>query len=280
MYGKIAAFGLLAVANARPAVTVPLSDVVHSTVASVASTAMSAATSTDAAIASYSTGAGIGATGTGTAGGAASTGAASYGAKFPLSNGFPNVQVPSSQLDTIEQQAHGTLPGPNGAPPTGLHDDTINSLAFIAFNELFEVSFFSTLVADISASKPGFTAGDIAPADRDTVLANLKVIVAQEELHALNALGAFNANTGKTIEPCTYKFPVKDFKSAIALAQTFTDVVLGTLPDIQTVAATAGDIGLIRPVGSVIGQEGEQNGFFRYFQGKVPSELPFLTGKY
>ena len=29
---------------------------------------------------------------------------------FPLSNGFPNIKVPSPALTAIEQQAHGTLP--------------------------------------------------------------------------------------------------------------------------------------------------------------------------
>ncbi|KAI7111353.1 hypothetical protein KC352_g35871, partial [Hortaea werneckii] len=49
-------------------------------------------------------------------------------------------------------------------------------------------------------------------------------------------------------------------------------------PDIQTIFANDGDNGLIRGVGSVIGQEGEQNGFYREILGKVPSALPFLTG--
>lgn len=30
--------------------------------------------------------------------------------KFPLANGFPNIQIPSSALTAIEQQAMGTLP--------------------------------------------------------------------------------------------------------------------------------------------------------------------------
>jgi hypothetical protein len=38
-----------------------------------------------------------------------------------------------------------------------------------------------------------------------------------------------------------------------------------------------GDIGLIRGVASVIGQEGEQNGFFRFKADKIPSAVPFLT---
>jgi hypothetical protein len=41
------------------------------------------------------------------------------------------------------------------------------------------------------------------------------------------------------------------------LASTITDVVLGTLQDIETKLAMNGDFGLVRPVVSVIGQEGE-----------------------
>ena len=33
----------------------------------------------------------------------------------------------------------------------------------------------------------------------------------------------------------------------------------------------------MRGIASVIGQEGEQEGFYRILQGKIPNELPFLT---
>lgn len=36
------------------------------------------------------------------------------------------------------------------------------------------------------------------------------------------------------IQPCEYQFPVATFLDAIALAATFTDVVLGTLPEART----------------------------------------------
>lgn len=41
--------------------------------------------------------------------------------------------------------------------------------------------------------------------------------------------------------------------------------------------ATAQNAGLAGLVASIIGQEGEQNGFFRFAQKKVPSSAPFLT---
>lgn len=81
----------------------------------------------------------------------------------------------------------------------------------------------------------------------------------------------------KPIEPCQYKFPVQDFDAAIALASTFTDLVLGTLQDVVERFALGRDVDLAREIASIIGQEGEQQGWFRVLQDKVPSELPFLT---
>jgi hypothetical protein len=82
------------------------------------------------------------------------------------------------------------------------------------------------------------------------------------------------------IQPCQYNFPVTDFISAIALAQTFTDVVLGVLPVAQSIFAADGgeEAALVPVVGSIIGQEGEQNGYYRSLQRKVASAAPLLTG--
>lgn len=41
--------------------------------------------------------------------------------------------------------------------------------------------------------------------------------------------------------------------------------------------ANGGNAPLAQIVGSIIGQEGEQEGYYRYAQGKVPSSAPFLT---
>jgi hypothetical protein len=57
----------------------------------------------------------------------------------------------------------------------------------------------------------------------------------------------------------------------------FTDVVLGALQDANVALANPTDSALIRGLTSVVGQEGEQNGWYRLLQGKVPSALPFLT---
>lgn len=77
--------------------------------------------------------------------------------------------------------------------------------------------------------------------------------------------------------PCEYSFPSSDLKTAILLAETFTAVVLGTLQDASQLLATNGDVGPVRTIASVIGNEGEQEGFYRDFLGLKPSEKPFLT---
>ncbi|KAJ5782309.1 hypothetical protein N7457_004083 [Penicillium paradoxum] len=178
-----------------------------------------------------------------------------------------------SELEMIEEKAHGTLP--NGPPPPALSEAGITNLKLIAFNELFEVAFFHQLITNITEKVPGYRFSE--ERDYDFVLNGLKVILAQEELHALDANNALSHFAIDPIEPCHYTFPVDNFDAAIVLASTFTDVVLGTLQDVVERFAISGDFGLSREVASIIGQEGEQQGWFRVMQGKVPSELPFLT---
>lgn len=204
----------------------------------------------------------------------AATGSGSNPFSFPLSNGFPNIQNPSSQLNDIEDQAHGTLP--NGPPPPSAPaEDDLLSLRMIAYNELWEVAFFTELLYNITNEVEGYQFQDERL--KKTVTDAVTAIQAQEELHLLNANGALAHFNAGPILPCQYVAPVSDFKSAISLAATFTDVVMGTLGDVQTHFAINGDNGLIRGVAAVIGQEGEQDGFFRNLGGLIPSQLPFLT---
>jgi hypothetical protein len=99
----------------------------------------------------------------------------------------------------------------------------------------------------------------------------------QEELHAINANRALQRFGAQPIAPCKYSFPVATFDQAIGLAAAFTSVVLGTLQDVVQVFAESGDAGVTRGVAATIGQEGEQEGWFRLLQGKIPNELPFLS---
>lgn len=70
-----------------------------------------------------------------------------------------------------------------------------------------------------------------------------------------------------------------DLTSGIHNAQLFTDVVVGALAEVQMSLAMDGgnEIGLIPVLGSIIAQESEQIGYFRYFQDLVPSAAPLLT---
>lgn len=68
--------------------------------------------------------------------------------KFPLTNGFPNVAMGSSQLMDIQKQAHGTLP--NTPLPSSMSDDSAATWQVIAFNEIWETAFFTSLLTNIT----------------------------------------------------------------------------------------------------------------------------------
>lgn len=191
------------------------------------------------------------------------------GKYFPLQNGFPNPSP--DQIVAIQKQAFGTLS--NAPPPASLSAEGVKNLQLVALNELFEVAFFSELVYNVTNKLPGYDLGY----GHEYVMDTLHAIVAQEQLHLLNANGALKKFDKEPIQPCKYAFPVTDFQSAIALAGTFTDVVLGTLQDVNQIFAKNGDFGLVRGVSATLGNEAEQEGFFRLVQKKRASSQPFLT---
>ena len=183
-----------------------------------------------------------------------------------LSNGFPNLSA--SALTDVNNAAHGTLSNATGKPTFSAND--LTNFQLVAFNEFFEVAFFTSLLTNITTNVPGFEIP--AHLNATYILDTLIAVQAQEELHAINA----NTKLPVPLKTCEYKFPTKDFNGAIALAATFTDVVLGTLQDIATIFA-GDNAGVVRGVAATIGQEGEQNGFYRSLLGKIPSAQPFLT---
>lgn len=214
------------------------------------------------------------------------SGLSSDGNYFPLQNGFPNPNRDGEII--IQDGAHGTLP--NGPPPPALSVEGVTNLKLIALNELFEVAFFTELIYNVTNKVSGYDLG----MGHDYMLDSLNAIVNQEELHVLNANGALEHFKQEKIQPCKYNcksystclqmsqanhasVPVSDFQSAIALAGTFTDVVLGTLQDVNQIFAKNQDDGLVRAVTSVVGNEAEQEGFFRLMQKKRPSSQPFVT---
>ncbi|KAF2216940.1 hypothetical protein CERZMDRAFT_108824 [Cercospora zeae-maydis SCOH1-5] len=193
--------------------------------------------------------------------------------KFPLANGFPNIDVPSDALNQIQLQAHGTLP--NTPLPSSLSDAGATTFQAIAFNELFEVAFFSSLLQNLTSG--AFSLGPSQYA-KSFIVDAITAVQAQEELHAIGANAILSSAQRTPVQPCQYVFPgVDSFDAAISTASLFTDVVLGTLQSAENTFATNGD-DVIRLITSIIGQEGEQNGFYRVLGKKIPSALPFLTG--
>ncbi|EPE10819.1 late sexual development protein [Ophiostoma piceae UAMH 11346] len=188
-----------------------------------------------------------------------------------LPQGFPNPNT--TELEAIQKAAGGELS--NAPPPASVNASSVPVFQLINFNENFEVAFFNSLVYNITNDVPGFQ----IPwgGEKASLLNILTSVLAQEELHALNAGGVLTHFNAFAPPPCVYKFPTTDLASAIALSQTFTSLVLGTLQDAAEGLAINGDHGPVRTVASVIGEEGEQNGFFRSLLNRKPAEKPFLT---
>jgi len=189
----------------------------------------------------------------------------------PSDDGFPAPNA--QQLLDIERIADGTLS--NAPPPPKLEASSLTAFQLIGFNELFEVAYFKSMIDNITANVQGFQLP--SQAKKDELLDILQTILAQEELHALNAIGVLKHFNAFAPEPCQYVFPTTNIRDAVALAETFTALVMGTLQDASQLFAKNGDNGPVRAVASVIGQEGEQNGFFRILLARKPSEKPFLT---
>jgi hypothetical protein len=107
-------------------------------------------------------------------------------APFSLPNGFPTpdaaalqqVYVVSSsqsvprEMVLIVQAAGGTLP--DTPLPTSLPADATQTLQVIAYNEIFEVAFFSSFLNNVTNGVDGFT--DL-PVDKDYLVQTLTAIV-------------------------------------------------------------------------------------------------------
>ncbi|KAF5667623.1 hypothetical protein FHETE_5681 [Fusarium heterosporum] len=190
--------------------------------------------------------------------------------KVPSSDGFPSPST--EQLQQIAIQAGGKLPG---APlPTSLGDGSTVAFQLIAFNELFETAYFNSLLKNVTESISGY---ELDGEELEGAKKIIKTVLAQEEQHAIGALATLKSAGKFAPSPCKYQFPVNTLKDAVLLAETFTAVVLGALQDANVIFAKEGAPEVVRLVSSVIGQEGEQNGFYRIFLNQVPSESPFLT---
>lgn len=72
----------------------------------------------------------------------------------PTTNGFPDPDA--QQLAIINKEADGQIS--NAPPPSKIANSSATAFQLIAFNELFEVAFFSSLVQNITNNVTGFEA--------------------------------------------------------------------------------------------------------------------------
>lgn len=100
------------------------------------------------------------------------TAAAAAPFEFPLPDGFPSPSP--AQLVKIEQGAGGTLA--SSFLPTSLKDPAVTTLQLLANNELFEVAFFTELLANITNNVPGYDEAATAPLDRTYLIKALSAI--------------------------------------------------------------------------------------------------------
>lgn len=190
---------------------------------------------------------------------------------FPLSNGFPNIQIPSDALTAIQQQAHGTLP--NSPLPTSLAVSIVQTRLLlltsdfgelqptsatifkaVAYGEIFEVAYFTALINNITNNVPGYEIGSNAV--REAILDALIAVQAQEELHAIGINAILSSAGQQPMGACQYKFPVDNFEDAISQVATFTDVLaLGGLQDALSAFSADGDGDVIGLLVSVAAQE-------------------------
>ncbi|GKT92104.1 late sexual development protein [Colletotrichum tofieldiae] len=172
---------------------------------------------------------------------------AGLSAAAPLERRSFSADLPKTpeEIKLVEDDARGSLP--NSAPPPKLEPSSLTAFQLIQFNEQFEVAFFSSMLENVTNGGEGWET-----TEKDKLVDTLKIVVA-------------------------YQFPTNSLKEAVSLAETFTSVVLGTLQDANQLLAKNGDAGPVRAVSAVIGQEGEQNGFYRSILARPPSSQPFLT---
>lgn len=124
--------------------------------------------------------------------GAATLGlAAAYA--IPASDGFPNPD--NQQLMQIQTTAGGSLS--NAKPPIELSEEGVANFQLIAFNEQFEVAFFSSLIENITNNVEGYQS---APGMSDTaeILEILQTVKAVS--HSVD-MTTFH----KTLTPCSKK---------------------------------------------------------------------------
>lgn len=97
----------------------------------------------------------------------------------PAGDGFPSPGP--EQLTTMQQKAGGQLS--NAPPPPRPAPSSLTAFQLIAFNEDFEVAFFSSLIENITDSVAGFEVGNSNK--KDELLSILETVKAASHPPAL-----------------------------------------------------------------------------------------------
>lgn len=90
----------------------------------------------------------------------------------PSTDGFPTPNP--QQLLAIEKEADGQLS--NAPPPPKIADSSLTAFQLIAFNENFEVAFFSSLIENVTSDNDGY--GLASDEKKDKMLSILETIKA------------------------------------------------------------------------------------------------------
>lgn len=90
----------------------------------------------------------------------------------PTGDGFPDPSA--AQLAAIEAMADGQIS--NAPPPSTLAASSLTAFQLIAFNENFEVGFFSSLIDNITNGVDGYTLDAVAQAELLSVLKTVRAV--------------------------------------------------------------------------------------------------------
>ncbi|UKZ79191.1 hypothetical protein TrVFT333_006941 [Trichoderma virens FT-333] len=128
-----------------------------------------------------------------------------------------------AQLRQLEDFAGGLVNLTNNGP-SKLSPKGIAQFQLVVMNEFSETSFFSSLLYNITNDITGYGYEYI-----DELAAVLQTILAQEELHAINAI---KYNDAFVPSPCKYESGSTTLQHAINFVQVFTTITMGTLQEV------------------------------------------------
>ena len=77
------------------------------------------------------------------------------------------------------------------------------------------------------------------------------------------------------VKPCEYEFPVNSFSEAMDTADDFAMLLMAAISSVIVDFGSTPQI--VNLFSSVLGQEGQQDGYLRWLKSVVPNENPFLT---